>query len=178
VDTSEGDPILPPGSSAFIWSRGIGNWFVTSSDGDIRDAGSAEIEPPREESQQAYRVTSAEPPQAVDLWVQLDHPAGRALDLGEYGGIAFWARMNGPSKEVLVAFSLDGRYFDPGIEPGTLNTHSIAVSSEWEYFVLEFEPLGVDNTAISSFDFVVGTDGESFDLWIDDLALLCADTCP
>jgi hypothetical protein len=38
------------------------------------------------------------------------------------------------------------------------------------------QPLAL--TAITSFDFVVGLGAESFDLWIDDLALLCRGACP
>ena len=65
----------------------------------------------------------------------------------------------------------------------------IAVSDQWERFILLFDDfrqgviggntsgLPLAANAISTIDFVVGLDGESFDLWIDALALLCRGVC-
>jgi hypothetical protein len=54
----------------------------------------------------------------------------------------------------------------------------LSVSSDWQQFVLPFSAFGSDGTGIASFDFVAGYGGEAFDLWIDDLAFLCKETCP
>jgi len=36
----------------------------------------------------------------------------------------------------------------------------------------------LDASAITDIHFVAGLGGESFDLWIDDLAMLCRGLCP
>jgi hypothetical protein len=176
VDQPEGSPSVPEGSSAFFWSKGLGNWFVTSADGEFRDASRANIVPARKGSTRAYRVTSAEPPIAVALWVQMDHPGAGKVDLSEYAGIGFWARLESPRGELTLAFNAS--YQLSSDEPWTFSEPSLAVSDEWQQFVVLFDDYGVDPSAIGSIDFVVGLEGEAFDLWLDDLAFLCHAECP
>jgi hypothetical protein len=175
---TDGRPTAPL-PSTFFWGSPsptrIGNWFVSWSDGSTKDAGIAVIDPARGDSQKAREIQSGQPGRSADLWAQLDHPAGRPVDVSAYRGVAFWARLTGGSGKLVVAIdggsgasaSAKARGGDPPFPAQTL-----AVSDGWQQFVLRFEDFGLQPTAVASLDFVVAGDTEAFDLWIDDLALL------
>jgi hypothetical protein len=180
VDHSGGgfDTGLPPNSgSGFVWAEGLGNWFVTSPPPDQiqGDAQAADIVPPRGDSTKAYRVQGSGHDQGVDLFAQLHHPQGDPADLSAYAGIAFWTRLDGSSGQLVVALTPSGRYFG-AVDP--VPSVELSVSNEWQNFELPFEAFGTDGHAVASIDFVVGQGGDAFDLWVDDLALLCRDACP
>lgn len=176
LDALDEDPDTPT-ESAFLWSRGIGNWFVTTSDGETRDAPSVPLDPPRGDSTRGRRAVSGDPPMATDLWLELDHPWGRPVDLSGYTGLAFWARLEGSSDVLTVLFGARGLYQDPTVVSESFPTVSFTVSTEWEQFVIAFDDLDSDGLAFSSLDFVVGTDGGDFELFIDELQLLCRESC-
>ena len=177
---TDGRPTVPL-PSTFFWGSPsptrIGNWFVSWSDGSTKDAGIAVIDPARGDSQKAREIQSGQPGRSADLWAQLDHPAGRPVDLSGYRGVAFWARLTGGRGKLVVAIddgagagataSSKARGGDPPFPAQTL-----AVSDGWQQFELRFEDFGLQPTAVASVDFVVERDAEPFDLWIDDLALL------
>jgi hypothetical protein len=178
-DHTDGRPTAPL-PSAFFWGSPnptrIGNWFVSWSDGSTKDAQIAVIDPPRGDSQKAREVKSGQAGRSADLWAQLDHPSGRAVDLSGYRGVAFWARLTGGGGKLVVALddgsdaastaSSKARAGDPPFPAQT-----VAVSQGWQQFVLCFDDFGIRPTAVESIDFVVAGDMESFDLWIDDVAL-------
>ena len=169
-----GQPATPAHSSAFFWRGGLGNWFVSTSDGlATRDATTDDVIPPRGENTKAYHVAEMNAGTAVDLWAQLNHPQGTGADLGSYSGIAFWARLNSSSGELTIAFGADGRFADVTSAPHKV----VPLSQNWTQFVVRFDELGVNATAVSSIDFVVGQ-AAPFELWVDDLALLCRSDCP
>lgn len=175
-DNGEGNPSLP-NTSGFWWGGShLGNWFVSAPapDGYLRDAGKAEIVPPREDSVWARSARDSGRDDGVDLFAQLDHPLGRPVDLGNYEGIAFWAMLKGTNNRVVVGMNPGVNYFESSAEVASV---AIAVSSEWQRFELPFEKFGVDSHAIASFDFIVGEGGGDFELWIDDLTLLCRKKC-
>ena len=167
-----------PSASTFFWGSPsptrIGNWFVSWSDGSTKDAGIAVVDPARADSRKAREIKSGQVGRSADLWAQLDHPAGRPIDLSTYRGVAFWARLTGGSGKLLVAIddgsganaSAKARGGDPPFP-----AQRLAVSEEWQQFVLRFEDFGLQSNAVTSVDFVVAGDTEAFDLWIDDLAL-------
>jgi hypothetical protein len=96
--------------------------------------------------------------------------------------MSFWARLESPSGRVVVALNdgsrasglLDGR--------STLPSRTLDVGADWQEFMLPFESfsqdLPADGPSVASFEFFVGEGGEKFDLWIDDLALVCSGGCP
>jgi hypothetical protein len=54
------------------------------------------------------------------------------------------------------------------------HSKELQLSDEWQYVEVPFSELGEVN-AVTSINFI----GEgAFELWIDDLALLCAGSCP
>lgn len=190
-------PTLPPGSSSFFWhsrtSMGLGNWFVTSAERSLGDATVEDVLPPRGESKKACHITGSKVAGGVDLWAQLDHPSSRRVDLKAYAGIAFWARLNSPSGRLIVAINDDrpGTFFQAEASKTPWPAQRLAVPDpEWHRFVLLFEDFRsptvdanganrpLDPSGVVSIDFVAGIGGESFDLWIDDLALLCRGPCP
>jgi hypothetical protein len=175
VDLANGDPMVPGGG--FFWRFGEGNWFLDFADASHRDAEPVELDPPRGDSYLGRGVVSGDPVFAADLWAQLQHPEGRPLDLSAYAGIAFWARLTGSRGEIVVGFDARGEFFRVD-EPARFKTVKIEASDEWQQFVLRFDESGVDPTAIASFDFVVGTLSDPYELWIDDLALVCDGPCP
>lgn len=199
MDHADGSfPAVPPGSSSFFWqagaSGGLGNWFVSSPNRTtLADASIEAITPPRGDSQKACHVSGDNLERGTDLWVQLDHPSNRPVDLSAYAGIAFWARLDSPSGRLIVAIN-DQRgnsFFDAAVNtsPWPWRARQLA-SSEWERVVLLFDdfapgvepgnsaPRALDTSAVISIDFVAGSGGEPFDLWIDDLMLLCRGNCP
>ena len=97
--------------------------------------------------------------------------------------MSFWARLESASGRVVVGLNdgsrgsglLDGR--------STLPSRTLAVGPDWQEFVLPFDSfpikgLASDGPTLASIEFFVGDGGERFDLWIDDLALVCAGGCP
>ena len=190
-------PAVPAGTSAFFWhsrtSNGLGNWFVTSAERSLGDARIDDIVPPRGDSKKACHVTGSKLAGGVDMWAQLDHPSSRPIDLKAYAGVAFWARLDSPSGRFIVAINdhQPGTFFDGEVGKSPWLAQRLAVSdSQWHRFVLLFDDFrqggananstghALDASAVVGIDFVVGASGESFDLWIDDLALLCRGTCP
>lgn len=179
VDQTDGRyPAVPPGSSAFFWRKGLGNWFVSFSDGSGgHDASVDQIIPPRGASSKAYHVGSPAPGVAIDLWAQLDHLHASAVDLSGYFGISFWARKNNPSAELTVAFGADGKFFNPG--PGTpWPQQALPISADWTQVTVLFEHLNLNVKAVSSIDLVATSGAEPLDLWVDDLVFLCRGACP
>jgi hypothetical protein len=180
---ADGRPVAPV-PSAFFWGAGgavrIGNWFASWSDGSSGDAGIAVIDPPRGDSQRARRVVRGTFVQSASLWVELDHPFGRPVDLGAYAGITFWARLDGGGGKLVVAIESDPAtgYFKARAANSQLPTQELAVAGEWQQVTLRFDEIGLRSTSVSSIDFVVAADTEPFTLWIDDLALFCRGACP
>jgi hypothetical protein len=195
--TRAGFPPPPPGGAGFWWPLGpLGNWFFGSAGSDWSstphgDAVADSIVPPRGDSKKARHVQGDGLANGTDLLAQLDHPTGRSIDLHAYLGISFWARLSSPSGRLIVALGQDnGAPFLPAESSQfPYFAQSISVSDQWERFILLFSdfrqgvttgstsgvPLAAN--AIASIDFVVGLKGESFDLWIDDLSLLCPGVC-
>ena len=178
VDHAGGQyPDVPAGSSAFFWRGGLGNWFVSSSDGSAsRDAAVDEVIPPRGDNHKAYHVTQTKPGTAVDLWAQLNHPQGTA-DLSSYAGVSFWARTDGPAGTLTVAFGANGQVSNID-SAASVPKKVVSLSEAWTQFVVRFDDVSLDRKSVSSIDFVVGGRSESLDLWVDDLGFLCQDSCP
>jgi hypothetical protein len=130
------------------------------------------------QSTKAYHVAGSDFEQGFDLWAQLDHPSGGSIDLSRFSGFSFWARMTGLPRALVVAHG-DGRASSarPASVP-PLPSQTVTISDSWQQFVLRFEDFGVDATAIASFDFVVTADGGPIDFWVDDLSLVCRESCP
>lgn len=193
VDLGDGDhaddgrPMVPvEATGGFFWHGcgdtrwRIGNWFVTSD--RMRDGFSREIDPPRDGSTQCRGVTGADFAKGAALWVQLNHPIGDPVKLSGCSAVSFWARLESPSGQVVVALNdgsrpsglLDGR--------ATLPSRMLDVGPDWQEFVLPFESFPnvvvTDGPSVASIEFFVGEGGEKFDLWIDDLALVCSGGCP
>jgi hypothetical protein len=167
-------PAVPPGSSAFFWSGHLGNWFVTSTDGATTDARVDTSDVAGDSANKAYHA-SAEQGEGVDLWAQLNHPVGGALDLSAYSGISFRARLLGATGSLRVAFSANGQSF---VSERTFPGQAVRASADWQTVTLSFTDVGLESSAVSSIDFVVGPQRGPFDLWVDDVALLCNATCP
>ncbi|MES1174967.1 MAG: hypothetical protein ABUL62_11640 [Myxococcales bacterium] len=176
IDHADGQyPPVPPGSSSFFWRGGLGNWFISSSDGSrTRDASVEDVVPPRGENTKAYHLEQAAPGTTVDLWAQLNHPEGTAVDLRSYSGIAFWARRTGTSAKLTVAFGANGQISTLESVPQQV----VSVSESWTQLVIRFDDLKLNSTAVSSIDLVVDGRTEPIDLWVDDLALVCRSNCP
>jgi hypothetical protein len=167
-------PGVPPGSSSFFWRWGLGNWFVSWSDGSLRDASVDDVIPPRGDSQKAYHVMQTRPGVAVDLWAQLQHPQGNGVDLSAYAGVSFWARLDSPSGELTVAFGANGQFSKVASVPQRV----MSISGDWAQFLVRFDDVHLDRTSVSSIDFVVGGSSEPLGLWVSDLGLLCQGNCP
>jgi hypothetical protein len=86
--------------------------------------------------------------------------------------------LNSPGAELTVAFGANGRLFDEFGTVASVPQKVVSVSETWTQFVVRFDELSLDLTAVSSIDFVVGGRSESLDLWVDDLAFLCRGSCP
>ena len=111
-----------------------------------------------------------------NLWVQLDHPQGRPVNLGAYLGISFWARLNSTDSKLMVAMDDQGGsdFFKTS---RTASHRTVGMSDQWERYVLLFQDFGIDGSKIAAFDFVPVANTAPFDLWIDDLSLLCRGGC-
>jgi hypothetical protein len=181
-ENTEGRPVTPAAATgAFFWgsdSSGwhIGNWFVTA--GDSRDVGLSEIVPPRDGSTLARRVTDQGRVAGVVLWLELDHPLNRAVDLSTYWGLRFWARLESVSGRLVVALN-DGRLESGSVDgKSALPSRTLAVGPVWQEFTLPFDAFPLDRLSLISTEFFVGEGGESFDLWVDELSFLCSGACP
>jgi hypothetical protein len=172
-----GDPGGPypqaPGS-AFFWRYGLGNWFVSGSDGSFRDASVDDVIPPRGSRQKAYHAMQTKPGVAVDLFAQLHHPQGDGVDLTAYAGVSFWARLDSPSGQLTVAFGANGQFSKLASVPQEV----VPISGDWTQFLVRFADLDLDRTSVSSIDFVLGSSSEPLGLWVDDLGFSCQGNCP
>lgn len=169
-ETSDGDyPAVPEGSGAFFWRYGLGNWFVTSSSGEVRDAESDKLD-----GSTAWKAAT-EPGTTVDLWAQLNHPLGAGIDLSAYSGIAFEARSTGTVSTVSVAFNANGDY---ALASTVSPKQQKQVSSDWRSYEVLFADAGQEPAVISSVDFIVGDTTEPHELSIRNLALKCERACP
>jgi hypothetical protein len=147
-----------------------------------RDAFPREIDPPRDTSTQARGADGADFAAGVALWVQLDHLLNQPVNLSGCSAMSFWARLESPSGRVVVALNdgsrasglLDGR--------STLPSRTLDVGPDWQEFMLPFESfsqgVAAEGPSLASIEFFVGDGGERFDLWVDDLALVCSGGCP
>jgi hypothetical protein len=127
----------------------------------------------------------------LDLYAQLNHPSWAPVDLSLYSGVSFWARLSSVSGRLIVGLreNIAGPFLTAESTQSPYFAQSIAVSDQWEHFILLFDDfrqgvvsgntsgLPLATNAISTIDFVVGLNGEAFDLWIDDLAVLCRGVC-
>jgi hypothetical protein len=189
-----GFPPRPPGGAGFWWPLGpLGNWFLTSAGTDLSaphgDAMAASIVPPRGESLKARRVQGDGLANGLDLFAQLNHPTQGPVDLRPYSGVSFWARLSSPSGRLIVSLGHGESFLAAESTQSPYFAQSVAVSDQWERFILLFDDfrqgvvsgntsgLPFATNAIETIDFIVGLNGESFDLWIDDLALLCRGVC-
>jgi hypothetical protein len=175
-DTGDSSPD-PAEPAAFYWWNGIGNWFVDGPPAEKiqHDATTSEIVPPRGDSREAFRVQGDGEAQGLDLYAQLHHPDGSAVDLSAYAGIGFSARLYGASDRLVVALTPGAPYFRAS---GDVPSVVLSVSQDWQDFTLPFDAFGTDGRAVANIDFVAGAGGGEFDLWVDDLALLCRGECP
>jgi hypothetical protein len=178
--SSEPGRPVPPTPAAFIWGTGnghhIGNWFLTTD--TLRDAEPVAIVPPRGDSTHARRAKGSGFASGAVLWAQLEHPLGRAVDLRPASGITFWSRLEGADSTLTVSLndgargagSLEGRAALPSVV--------VAVDQEWRQLTVPFGDFEqADIAQVCSVEFFVGNGGGSFDLWIDDLSLLCPEPC-
>lgn len=122
-----------------------------------------------------YRVQGSGHERGVDLWAQLDHPAWRPRDLSAYAGIRFSAKLEGGDGRIVVAMNPGGSYFDA--DPPAPSV-AVELGTDWGEFSLPFTLFGIDGSSVASFDFVAGDGGTEFDLWVDDVGLLCRAECP
>ena len=187
LDDMEDHPDRPvPGglTSAFYWqsmtARGFGNWFVSLSGGSTSDVARALVDPPRGDSHGAREIRGGDNAPAANMWAQLDHPLGGAIDLRAYAGIVFWARLTGSGGILDVALdSLPGGggvYFKSDFTQ--LPTWEFHVSERWQQFTIRFADWPAFPPGVVSIDFVVSGSAGPFDLWIDDVALVCRAACP
>lgn len=91
--------------------------------------------------------------------------------------MSFWARLESPSGKVVVALNDGSR--GTGLAEGrsTLPARTLDVGPDWQELTLPFESFPIEGAApdrlsLASIEFFVGDGGETFDFWVDDLALL------
>lgn len=178
-NVGEGVPVAPT-EAAFFWisSDGgvrIGNWFAASA-GLSWDVGLSKIEPPRDGSTDARNVSGTGAAEGVVLWVQLDHPSNRPVNLSAYWGITFWAKLESASGVLVVALNDGSTTSSTSLDWSALPAQKLSVGPEWRQFTLSFDDFMVVQPSLVSIDFFAGEGGTSFDLWIDDLTL-CASRC-
>jgi hypothetical protein len=162
-------PAVPENSAAFFWRYGLGNWFVTTSDGQLHDADLDEVAGTK------IWKGAGKPGTTVDLWAQLNHPVGTAIDLSAYSGITFDARLTGTSSSVSIAFNANGDY---GMAALVSPDQQKQVSSDWRSYEVPFSKSGGEPAVISSIDFIVGDSTEPLELAIRNLSLTCNGPCP
>ncbi len=167
-DTSGSYPPVPPGSAAFFWRWGLGNWFVTTASGMHFDSGFETLD--------GLKVweTRAEPG-VTDLWAQLNHGrGGTPIDLSAYSGIAFDVRATGAAAPLVVTFNSNG---DVGGAEGATASQRLGVSETWQSFEVTFASAGVASTSVSSVDFIASP-SKAVELQVRSLALKCKAACP
>jgi len=163
-------PALPPDAGgAFYWRHGLGNWFVAKSDGTTHDA---TLE--NDGGSVSWTAEGASM-QSLDLWAQLNHPAGRAVDLSPYSGVSFDAELTGANAQLVLVFNASGKY---QAAISALDAQRFSVTSDWQTFELRFSDIGYTADATSSFDFIVTSPDAPFVLRVRNLALLCKTICP
>jgi hypothetical protein len=163
------DDMEPDGDSdreAFAWMEGqiYGHWWSPGAGHDLIEG----VVPPREASTMACHLSGAGGDRLVAI---LRAPNYFPVSLGEYRGLVFHARLKGTSDRLVVAMdSTAGSSFP---------SRAFSVSAEWERFELPFDELSptFGGTA-ASIDFIAGEGREPFDLWIDDVWLVCRGACP
>ena len=177
---ASGQPVTPFPAAVFWRSPGggwkIGNWFW-SADG-VHDVGLSSIEPPRDGSTEARHISGSGFPLGVVLWLELDHPNRYVIDLRSYTGLSFWARLSSSSGTLDVRLNDDSKAPAAAAGAPTTPTVLVGIGKDWQEVTLSFEAFGVREPRAASIDFHVGDGGESFDLWIDELAFLCDGICP
>jgi hypothetical protein len=169
---------LPSPTAAFVWGADsnelgwrIGNWFLTSD--RLHDAHSIGLDPPRDGGVWARGARGQGLSKGAVLWAQLDHPQNLALDLAACSAITFWARLDSPSEQLTVSLN-DGTRASWSIEDrSALPSLTLSVGRDWREHTLSFASFGLDAPRVAAIEFLVGQGGESFDLLIDDLALVC-----
>lgn len=160
-------------SSAFAWSKAIGNWFTITEDGSTKDSERVEFDPPRDDNHFAYWAGGDSA--MVDVYAQLRHPEGTEIDLSAYAGISFWARGTGTELGLSLAVNA-AQLFQTGLS-ARAQQKPLSLTDEWQRFDVMFAEL-VGVTSISTIDFLVDGRSGAFDVWIDDLALICSNQCP
>ena len=162
-------PAVPAGSAAFFWRGGLGNWFITTFLDPVHDAAFS-----NEDGHKVWQA-SDERGVTVDLWAQLNHPAGTPVDLSDYSGIVFDARLVGKSDQIEVGFNANGNFTEA---QGWLPEQQLTATGAWQTHALAFDTAGADAANISSIDFVVSGQDAPFELSIRNLALRCKAQCP
>jgi len=163
-------PPAPPSSpGAFFWRYGLGNWFVSKSDNANQDATS---EP---DGQTIDWKAEGAAQQSLDLWAQLNHPAGIPIDLSVYSGVSFDAQLTGASAPLVLAFNAFGKYQAADV---ALDAQRFNVTPDWQSFELRFSEANYTPNATKSFDFIVTKSDSAFVLKVRNLALLCKASCP
>jgi len=169
-----------PVPGAFFWGVGssyhIGYWFLHAL--TQSDAAPVPIEPPRDGSTEARRASGSGLDSGAVLWAQLDHPFGRAVDLSPFTGITFWARFEGTDPTLIVSLN-DGANGGGQLEGrDALPSVVVPLSEEWQQITLGFDDFEkADISKVGSIEFFVGKGGGRFDVWIDDLTLMCPAPC-
>jgi hypothetical protein len=160
---------------AFLWRQGLGNWFVsvppsmtTEAQGEVVDGA------------KVWSGLSGEG-EWLDLWAQLNHPSGGAVDLGAYSGISFEARLQAvrevastggsPKGDLTIAFDAQGDIAKAAPERPFL------VDETWQSYRLEFSFDAADFSRIASIDFFAHCAAPPFELQLRNVALQCEDTC-
>ncbi|MCL2448999.1 MAG: hypothetical protein FWD17_08640 [Polyangiaceae bacterium] len=177
ASTSGAGQSIAGSPSVFLWSHGIGNWFLLGPPpaSQTSDAPTADIVPPLNTYTTAFRVQGSGGDGGLDLFAQLNHPQGSPVDLSAYYGIGFWAKLDGASNSVLVALTSSQPYFNAS---GKVPSVMVAVPNDWAQFTIPFSSFGVDGSSVANIDFVAGAGGGAFDLWVTQLVLLCRGACP
>lgn len=171
LDDTAGQYPTPPEAAggAFFWRYGLGNWFVSSSTSRSRDGTFQDVEGVR------IWKASAAVGEDIDLWAQLNHPQGWALDLSAYSGISFDYQTIGASQPLEVAFNANGL-----IDIAQTKELACGASTEppWLPCRVSFAATGQNAAGISSFDFIVRNADAPFDLLVRNVSLLCKGACP
>lgn len=162
-------PPVPGGGGAFFWRWGLGNWFVHTS-GGTRTDGMLD-----ENAGNATWKAEGAALESVDLWAQLQHPSGMALDLSAYSGISFDAQLTGTVGTLVVVFSANGDYSTADVAS---DGQRFDVTGDWQTYQLRFQDVGYAANATTSIDFIVRATDAAFVLKVRNLALLCSGFCP
>lgn len=163
-----------PDSAPVIWGSDATGWYAGEWVAGTQPARLVPISPPRGESTSSryLRTEEASPPV---LWLQLDHPLTRSVNLRPFSGFSFWARSAGDVDSVVVALNIDGLGVVGSDSSQGRVSVPVTVGPEWMAVHLDFEEFGFapsDAVEVAMIEFWI--DGEAIDgeLWIDDLTLL------